>query len=158
MFQNEGLRHLHRERSRLAVRISGFSEAAAVANHLVGRSAGTPPRACFENLLETFWRDAPAEDLDTWNCTKMGHSGPRLPPVSPPLPPPPPLPKQRGGKGGIRWGKGTAEREHVTHPAEAGVNEPGFTGAQKMRCAQACPKLQQFLDTLSHLPTILFSR
>jgi len=28
-----------------------------------------------------------------------------------------------------------AECEHVTHPAEAGINEPGFAGAQKMRCA-----------------------
>ena len=55
-------------------------------NHLVGRSAGTPPRARFENLLETFWRNALAEDLDTWNCTKMGHSGPRLSTVSPPYP------------------------------------------------------------------------
>jgi hypothetical protein len=43
-------------------------------------------RARFENLLETFWRNAPAEDLDPWNCTKMGHSGPRLPTVSPPYP------------------------------------------------------------------------
>jgi hypothetical protein len=48
---------------RFAVRISDFSEAAAVANHLVGRSAGTPPRALFENLLETFWRMHPQR---TW--------------------------------------------------------------------------------------------
>ena len=67
-------------------RISDSSEAAAVANHLVGRSAGSPPRARFENLLETYWRNAPAEDLDLWNCTKIGHSSPRLPTVSPPYP------------------------------------------------------------------------
>jgi len=36
------------------VRISDVSEAVAVANHLVGRSAGAAPRARFENLLETF--------------------------------------------------------------------------------------------------------
>ena len=76
----------HRSSIRRLVRISDSSEAAAVANHLVCRSAGTPPRALFENLLETFWRNAPAEDLDLWNCTKMGHSGPRLPTVSPPYP------------------------------------------------------------------------
>ena len=29
-----------------------------------------------------------------------------------------------------------AECEHVTHPAEAGVNERGLADAQKMRCAQ----------------------
>jgi hypothetical protein len=45
------------------VRISDFSESAAMANHLVGRSAGTPPRALFENLLETLWRNAPQ---NTW--------------------------------------------------------------------------------------------
>jgi hypothetical protein len=36
--------------------------------------------------LETFRRNAPSEDLDIQNCTKMGHSGPRLPTVSPPYP------------------------------------------------------------------------
>ena len=36
------------------MRISDVSEAVAVAYHLVGRSAGTAPRARFENLLETF--------------------------------------------------------------------------------------------------------
>ena len=36
------------------VRISGCSEAVAVASHRVGRLARTPPRARFENRLETF--------------------------------------------------------------------------------------------------------
>jgi len=36
--------------------------------------------------LETFRRNAPSEDLDIQNCTKMGHSDPRLPTVSPPYP------------------------------------------------------------------------
>jgi hypothetical protein len=80
---------------------------------------------------------------------------PLSPLLFPTLTPPYPLATKRGGKGGLRWGKGP---EHVTHPAADGVNEPGFAGAQQMRCAQACPTFQQFLDILSHLPTKLSSR
>jgi hypothetical protein len=54
---------VRRKQGHLLVLISDSSEAAAVANHLVGRSAGTPPRALFENLLETLWRNAPQ---NTW--------------------------------------------------------------------------------------------
>jgi hypothetical protein len=36
--------------------------------------------------LETFRRNAASEDLDTGNCTKMGHSGRHLPTFSPPYP------------------------------------------------------------------------